>query len=949
MSGTDNDVETSSGLKLPRFHGKRGEDYGLWRHRLRAACRIKGVWDVVNGTPDSSAATADSTTPSDTAPQTMAKREKASGIIICALGDAPLRVVMEIDDDPARMLKLLDARYASNRTVSRIAVQTQLFRMSYHSQDMSTYIDQYTTLFSQLERMGKDAAVPESHKAPMLLASIDPNCALESTAAALRTKEVVELTWDYVATTLIDEYNAKQCMGSNSGSGRNGRNRRRKKKSASSGNTGQNQIHRDESDTSDIESTVRAFTVALRSMRSGTTTNKLHCDFCDKSGHTEDRCYINPDNPDNKLSQKARDRFTSSGHRKGGTGRGSGKKVELAGAAVQKTSVLPPKDNRSYADSGATGHFFHCEDLFVPGSLKACDETTVLLADQTSVQSTQCGDVILPFQNANIRLKNAFFVPGLGYNLVSTGRLADNGIESCFRRYDVILNMESSGFHIGCGNRDMENRLYMLPEPLSPPSSERAMVSSGTEKQSETQLWHQRLAHINVRDLQTVYQHADGVPKLTSSEEVCRACRLGKAHKLPFPGHFRRTSKVGELVHSDIMGKLEPSFPDRFRYVSTFLDDHSRYVLIGCIQRRNMLKTVFNQVSSRFQDIGGDNSSSGITFSGIKRLHSDGAKEYIALQNDLGGVGGDNSFSPPYTPELNGIAERVNRTMVEAALALLIQADLPRCLWPYALKHVIYVRNRVPHSTIGVTPYSVMTGAKPSLKHVRVFGCTAYVLRLPRGTKFESRALEGVYLETLEHGIYRVLITEDDGIPRVVESRHVTFDESKFLGCPQLVQYWEDEISSDEDYSSDSASENSYASDSMDSSVSIDQFDDADVLEEDNGSSNTSSEHSDSSSDSEFSSHSSDSGGEHSNSGDEDLTEPDANRRYPSRERRAPPDWYVAVTSPHCERQCRPPWRSSCSGNLPWTPNSSPWIRRTHGFEMTIQGHNRSQLTQCSK
>ena len=53
----------------------------------------------------------------------LVKRENASGIIVSALSDAPLSVIMDIDDDPARTMQLLSARYASNRTVSRIAVQ----------------------------------------------------------------------------------------------------------------------------------------------------------------------------------------------------------------------------------------------------------------------------------------------------------------------------------------------------------------------------------------------------------------------------------------------------------------------------------------------------------------------------------------------------------------------------------------------------------------------------------------------------------------------------------------------------------------------------------------------------------------------------------------------------------------------------------------------------------
>ena len=211
-------------MKLPRFHGNRGEDYGLWRHILRAACRFKGVWGVVDTTQTSSTTTDSTPDQAYDSPRTMARREKASGIIISALGDAPLLVVMDIEDDPARMLQSLDSHYVSNRTGSRIAVQTKLFRMSYNGQDMSSYIDQYTSLFSQLERMGKDSAIPESHKAPMLLASINQTCTLESTAAALRTEDASELTWDNVATMLIDEHNAKSTTGNSSGS----RNRRKK-------------------------------------------------------------------------------------------------------------------------------------------------------------------------------------------------------------------------------------------------------------------------------------------------------------------------------------------------------------------------------------------------------------------------------------------------------------------------------------------------------------------------------------------------------------------------------------------------------------------------------------------------------------------------------------------------------------------------------------------------
>lgn len=127
------------------------------------------------------------------------------------------------------MLQLLDARYAPNRTVSRIPVQTQLFHMQYTDQNTLEYVDKHTSLFSQLEQMGKDAPIPETHKASILLASTDPKCSLESTAVALRTKKVPERTWDYVTTTLIDEYNPRHSRStSRTGKGRNRRGRKQK-------------------------------------------------------------------------------------------------------------------------------------------------------------------------------------------------------------------------------------------------------------------------------------------------------------------------------------------------------------------------------------------------------------------------------------------------------------------------------------------------------------------------------------------------------------------------------------------------------------------------------------------------------------------------------------------------------------------------------------------------
>lgn len=85
--------------------------------------------------------------------------------------------------------------------------------------------------------------------------------------------------------------------------------------------------------------------------------------------------------------------------------------------------------------------------------------------------------------------------------------------------------------------------------------------------------------------------------------------------------------------------------------------------------------------------------------------------------------------------------------------------------------------------------------------YVKPFGCAAYVLNVTLDTKFESCVLKGVFMHTLEHGALEFLVSDDDEGPRVVRSRQVTFDESRFPGAPYLDHYINDGSVSDYTYS----------------------------------------------------------------------------------------------------------------------------------------------------
>jgi hypothetical protein len=136
------------------------------------------------------------------------------------------------------------------------------------------------------------------------------------------------------------------------------------------------------------------------------------------------------------------------------------------------------------------------------------------------------------------------------------------------------------------------------------------------------------------------------------------------------------------------------------------------------------------------------------------------------------------TYSASYTPENNPISERGNRVLFDAARKLLFEADLPACFWPFAINRVVCVRNRVRHAPLGASPYKRMTGGKPSLKNIKVFGCRAYVLILPTPSKVERRAQPGVLLGCLSYSMYKVRVPlKDGGESKRIISRHVTFDE----------------------------------------------------------------------------------------------------------------------------------------------------------------------------
>lgn len=161
----------------------------------------------------------------------------------------------------------------------------------------------------------------------------------------------------------------------------------------------------------------------------------------------------------------------------------------------------------------------------------------------------------------------------------------------------------------------------------------------------------------------------------------------------------------------------------------------------------------------------------------VQALHTDGGGEYHNV-NII-----EHTETCPDTSQHNPFSERTNQTLVEPRRVLLEQAGLSAKYWEASIEYVAYVKNRLPHSTIGCSPYEKLTGQKPSLKHIRVFGCAAFVYDEHPKSKFHSTGRPRIFLGCNDHGVYTVELLAEK---RTVNSVHVTFDESSFLALENM-------------------------------------------------------------------------------------------------------------------------------------------------------------------
>ena len=161
----------------------------------------------------------------------------------------------------------------------------------------------------------------------------------------------------------------------------------------------------------------------------------------------------------------------------------------------------------------------------------------------------------------------------------------------------------------------------------------------------------------------------------------------------------------------------------------------------------------------------------------LKILRMDNGGEYKSTEfsDYLKAEGIRHEFTVPKTPEQNGLAERLNRTLIESVQSMLVDAQLQHKFWAEALSTVVYLRNRSSTSTVtGMTPFQAWSGKKPSVvDNLRAFGCATY----SHNPKDERKKLDPTAIKCIFLGYGNVIKgyrLYDPVKARVIHSRSLT-------------------------------------------------------------------------------------------------------------------------------------------------------------------------------
>nr|GEX01379.1 hypothetical protein [Tanacetum cinerariifolium] len=243
---------------------------------------------------------------------------------------------------------------------------------------------------------------------------------------------------------------------------------------------------------------------------------------------------------------------------------------------------------------------------------------------------------------------------------------------------------------------------------------------------NESMAWHRRLGHLNFKTMNKLVSHnlVRGLPsKCFKNDHTCVACLKGKQHKASCKTKLvHSVSKPIHTLHMDLFGPTSVSSRNHKWYCLVMTDDFSRFTWTSFLKTKDETSGILRNFITKIENL---------KELKIKIIRCDNRGEFRNKEmNDFYSKKGiKREFSNARTPQQNGVAERRNRTLIEAARTMLVDAKLHVTFWAEAVNIACYVQNRVlVNKSKNKTPYELFNGRTPAIGFLKPFGCHVMIL-----------------------------------------------------------------------------------------------------------------------------------------------------------------------------------------------------------------------------
>lgn len=444
-----------------------------------------------------------------------------------------------------------------------------------------------------------------------------------------------------------------------------------------------------------------------------------------------------------------------------------------------------------YVDSGATSHM--CRDRHIMKDFVEESSLQVIVANGDKLSTMGRGTVQVKLRNGVIKtISDVYYVPNLTANLLSVSAMVNKGFRVVFgsgtcqildKGVVVASAVLKNGTYVldtvelesvQCNTKVFSQNSLAANAAVKHETYRATPAPDATTVATET-VWHRRLAHLNRRSMELLKRGmVSGICYDDSKFEQCISCIEGKKTRLPFPKNsYNRATDILELIHTDLCGPMPCSSLSGAKYFLLFIDDYTRKTFVYFLTKKSEVFDKFKQFKVLVENQ---------TNKRIKILRSDNGGEYTSsvFQAYLKANGIRHQTTVPGSPQQNGVAERANRTVLEAARCMLQDAGLKKEFWAEAVNTAVYIKNRCPTKAVmGTTPEEKWSGKKVSVSHFRIFGTVAYALN-PNRSKLDSKCKSYIFVGYCEETKgYRLI---DPLFPtKCIKAREVTFLENKTI------------------------------------------------------------------------------------------------------------------------------------------------------------------------